>query len=52
MCSQLESGRTVLGRKADFGWIQELQDSMEQPGRVRAQSGRLAAKASLPGWSV
>lgn len=30
---------------------QELQDSIEQPARSRAQSGRRAAKASRPGCS-
>lgn len=29
----------------------ELHDNMEQPGRCRAQSGRLAAKVSLSGCS-
>ena len=33
------------------GTVQELQDSIEQPAFVRAQSGRFAAKASRPGWS-
>jgi hypothetical protein len=34
-----------------FARCQELHDSIEQPGRSRAQSGRFSAKRSLPGCS-
>jgi len=39
----------ALGARADVGQL--LQESWEQPTRLRAHSGRRSAKRSRPGWS-
>lgn len=44
---ELAQRAAPTGRRRSY----ELQESIEQPARSRAQSGRLAANASRPGWS-
>jgi hypothetical protein len=50
LVSHARPGAGALVRRAD-GRVQELQDSIEQPTRSLAQSGRRAENRSRPGCS-
>ena len=47
-CDSLPDGAIA---KSAMSFCYELHDSIEQPARSRAQSGRFSLKASRPGWS-